>query len=73
MNKNTSYIGSNHHLHTEDGGHDDCVKQRITNDNIPIIRHCCKKAALSETQARKEEVLHGAPHKGDGFILPEEV
>jgi hypothetical protein len=61
------------HLHTEDGGHDDCVKQRITNDNIPIIRHCCKKAALSETQARKEEVLHGAPHKGDGFILPEEV
>lgn len=71
--KESNYIGSNHHLHTEGGGHNICAEQRITNSNTAIISHRCQETGFRQTQASEKEVLHGASHKGDEFRLPEEV
>lgn len=53
-------------------GHDGCVEERTANGSIAIISHGGQEAALSQTQAR-EEVLHGASHKGDESMLLEEI
>lgn len=54
-------------------GHDGCVEERTANGSIAIISHGGQEAALSQTQAREEGVLHGAPCKGDESMLLEEI
>ena len=70
--KSTGTCCKGHH-HTEGGGHDGGVEQRVGDGNIRIVHHGCRETALSASYPNEEEKLSSTTHKGDGLLVFEKV
>ena len=55
------------HHHTECGGYDGGVEQRVGDGSIPVVCHGCQETALSASHPNEEEKLSSTTHKGDGL------
>ena len=64
----TCGIRSYHQLHTDPMGHNECIQQRLTDGQIPIICHGSQEGTFRCNKESKEPHLCSTSHERDAFF-----